>query len=414
MLVTLKMMQKQGIFKLFPNDNLDRLISLAVNESDIASQYDSIKKYLKNLINHLSYEHNVVLSRTISDFEDKFSYEMFDMACTCTNFSNGIYQKETSYGNAGNCSIGVDMLNATFTLEERKLLKMINHYYISLMNKDGFDDDYFFIPMETLKLVFPKVNSTMMKKKIIDTCTRLNNKTIYWDLSKTRYNKKLLSKNLNVGNKEKLLDINILYFPTPNKNSADGVAIEIKGVICRINKFMRLRFELGQISNRLPIETMSCNYLTFIVAEKIDYRLHMLKIGPDNKKRNYNSDLRNLVEDIYVYCNHAQQRDTYLSRILNEPNSKDNILKLLEAIITALNNLSDAYIPFVPILKVKNQEIRLDRYLASFKSVTSRNELDELLSDIYNSIVQVAKITSKAAPLRYLIKTGNLSLIMRF
>ena len=35
MLVTLKMIQKQGIFKLFPNDNLDRLISLAVNESDI-------------------------------------------------------------------------------------------------------------------------------------------------------------------------------------------------------------------------------------------------------------------------------------------------------------------------------------------------------------------------------------------
>ncbi len=414
MLEVLKIMQKQGIFKLFPNDNLDQFISLAINESDITSQYNSIKKYLKNLISHLSYEHNVTLSRTISDFEDKFSYEMFDMACTCTNFSNGIYQKEIRYGKAGNGTIGIDMFNATFTLEERKLLKIINHYYISLMNKDGFHEDYFFIPMETIKLIFPKVNSKNLKKKIIDTCTRLNNKTIYWDLSKTQYSKKCISKNLNVGIKERLLDINILYFPILNKNSADGVAIEIKGIICRISKFMKLRFDLQQISNRFPIENMSCDYLTFIVAEKIDYRLHMLKVGTDKKKSNYKGNIRNLVEDIYVCCTKDQQRDNYLSKILNEPNSKDSILKLLKAIITALNNLSNAYIPFVSIFKVRNQEIKLDRYLANFKSLTRSNELNDLLIDIYNNIVQVAKMSSKAAPLKYLIKTGNISLIMLF
>lgn len=414
MVDTIKIMQKQGIFKLFPNDNLDQLITLASSESDITSQYDSIKRYLKNLIDYLSYEHNVVLGGKISDFKDKFSYEMFDMVSTCTNNSNGIYQKETSYGKAGNASIGIDMFNASFSLEERKLLKLINHYYISLMNKDGFHEEYFFIPMEALKLVFPKVNSPMLKKKIIDACTRLNSKTIYWDFSKTKYNKRSIFNNLNVGNKEKLLDINILYFPTLNKNSSNGVAIEIKGIICRISKFMRLRFKLGQISNRFPIENMSCNYLAFIIAEKIDYRLHMLKIGTGNKKGDYKVDLRDLTEEIYVYYNHKQQRDTYLSRILNEPNSKDNILKLFEAIITVLNNLSNAYIPFVPILKVKNLEIKLDRYLASFKTITNRNELDELLNDIYSNIIKTAKMTSKAAPVRHLIKTGNLALIMRF
>ena len=42
------------------------------------------------------------------------------MAFTCTNHSNGIYQKETSYGKAGNFTFGLEMLNATFTLEESK------------------------------------------------------------------------------------------------------------------------------------------------------------------------------------------------------------------------------------------------------------------------------------------------------
>lgn len=417
MLEVLKEMQKQGIFKLLPNDDLDIAISKLGNSKDIDRIYDSIQKYLKNLSSELSYRHNVDLGSTLSDFSDKFSYEMFDMTYTCTNHSNGIYQKEITYGTANNGSFGIEMFNSTFTLEERKLLKLINHYYISLMNKNDFNDSYFFIPIDSLRLIFPKVNNIKLKEKIINTCSLLNSKTIYWDFSKTRYRKSLENDNLYAGNKETIVDIHILYLPKKNKNGINGEATEIKGIICRISKFMRMRFELKQISNLFPVENLGCNYLSFVIADKIDYRLHMMKIGSNKSKSNkskleYDKKLRDLTNAIYVYRNQKQQRDTYLYQITTEPNSKDSILKLLESIIMVLSNLSDN-ISFKAVFKVQKKELKLDDYIVNIK-YAKKHDIDYQIDKLYNDIISVCSVLCEQAQVRQLIANGNISLILRF
>ena len=48
MLEVLKEMQKHGIFKLLPNDDLDIAISKLGNSKDIDRIYDSIQKYVKD------------------------------------------------------------------------------------------------------------------------------------------------------------------------------------------------------------------------------------------------------------------------------------------------------------------------------------------------------------------------------
>ena len=414
MLETLKEMQKQGIFKLLPNDDLDVTISSSSSSADIVLVYDSIQKYLKKLSRELAYKHNVDLGRTLSDFSDKFSYEMFDMAFTCTNHSNGIYQKEITYGEAGNGSFGIEMFNATFNLEERKLLKLLNHYYISLINKENFADDYYFIPFDSLRLIFPKVNNIKLKEKIIDTCNRLNSKVVYWDFSKTRYNKKLEQCKLNTGKKEKIVDLSILYFPKKNKNGINGEAIEIKGIICRINKFMKLRFELKQISNRFPVESLGCNYLSFVIAEKMDYRFNMMKLGNKNALTEYDKDLRDLTDEIYLYRNREQQRETYLFQIANEPNSKDSILNLLEAITTVLNNLLENNMSFTAVFKVQRKELNLRDYLANIRKATKKREVEDQINELYNDIISIGKFGFEQAQVRYLISTGNISLILKF
>lgn len=413
MLDVLKQMEREEIFKILPNDDLGSVIRTASCCSDIELLYDPIQRYLKNLCNDLAYRHNVNLGGTISDFSDKFSYEMFDMAFTCTNHSNGIYQKETSYGKAGNFTFGLEMLNATFTLEERKLLKLINHYYISLTNKDDFTDNYFFIPLDSLRLIFPKVNNVSLKRKIVDTCNRLNSKIVYWDLSKTRYRKKLEVDTLYVGKKETIVKLNVLFLPKKNKNGINGEATEIKGIICRISRFMKLRFALSQISNRFPVSSLESNYLSFVIAEKIDYLLHMQKVGVNKKKTKCRRSLRDLTDEIYLYCNHVQIRDTYLFKISNDANSKDSIFKFLEAIINVLNNLS-SMLSFKPILLVRSKEINLESYMTGIKVSNMKCNVDDQVDQLYNDIVSIGKAATDRAPVRYLIATGNVSLELKF
>nr|MBP3259276.1 hypothetical protein [Bacilli bacterium] len=417
MLEVLKEMQKQGIFKLLPNNDLDIAISRFSSSADINKVYDSIQKYLKHLSSELSYKHNVDLARTLSGFEDKFSDEMFDMTYTCKEHLNAVYQKNVKFDKSHKeGSLGIEMFNSTFTLEERKLLKLINHYYISLSNKESFNDSYFFIPIESLRLIFPKVNNIKLKEKIIDTCNQLSSKTIYWDLSKTGYVKKLSKDNLCTGIKEKIVDINILYLPKKNKNGVNGEATEIKGVICRITKFMKLRRRgLKQISNRFPINALKANYLSFIVSEKIDYHLNMIKQGTKEQKKdaNYSVNLRNLLDSIYLYKNNKVQSDTYLYQIMNEVNSKANICKIFEAIITSLCNLSNN-IEFTPSLIVQKKKIDLTRYISDLKDASNSNEVFNVIDELYEEIVKVSNTHFNQAEVMKLIRNGHISLILDF
>lgn len=414
MLDVLKDMQKQGIFKLLPNENLDDAICRVTTPVDIDVLYDSIQKYLKRLYNDLKYRHNITLGSTLSDFKDKFSYVMYDMPFRCTNHSNGIYQSEITLGEAGNGSFGIGMLSSKFNLEEMKLIKLINHYFISLSNKSSFSDDYIFIPIDTLRLIFPKVNNIKLKEKIISTCKLLNSKSLYWDLSKTRYVDKLKEGKLYSGNNERLVSINILFFPKKNKNGVNGEATEIKGIICRTTNFMKMRLVLGQISNRLPIGCLNCNYLSFMISEKIDYRLNMIKQGSKKKKNDNNFDkkLRDLLDEIYLYRNNSMQSDTYLYQIMNEVNSKANIFKIFEAIITSLNNLSNN-IDLTPLLIVKGKKIKLVKYMDRINNAGS-SEVYNAIDDLYEEIDNSADAAFNQAKVMRLIANGHISLMIDF
>lgn len=350
MLDVIKVMQEQEIFKLHPNGNLDCIVE-NINQETLKLHYHEVKNYLCDLARNLSYEHNVEIVDKLSGFNDTFSFEMFDIAFTSNDFSNGIRQKEINFGKAGIGSFGIDMLHSTFTLEERKLLKLINHYFISLMSKNGFDDDFFFIPLKNLKCIFTTMNNYKCKEEIINTCNRINEKIIYWNIEDTKYAKRF-NKSLLIGDKEKLVDINILYLPKLHKSGCDGESVEIKGIICKITNFMKIRYKLSQISNRFPKINLNSKYLEYMISERIDYRLHMLhgkdKASKHKKKVNtipipYKKTLSKLADSIYVYANSKYVNKTYLGLILNEPNSKKNIVTFMDALITAICNLSAVY-----------------------------------------------------------------------
>lgn len=423
MLDVLKEMQKHGIFKLAPNDDLDAVITRAVADSDIVSAYDPIQKYIKKLVADLQYRHGVKLGTHLSDFSDKFFYEMFNMSFTCTNHSNGIYQKEMEYGKAGLFSFGIDMTTSTFTLDERKLLKLINHYFISLSNQDSFKDGFVFIPISTLKCIYPNVNNIKLKEKIIRTCSRLNTKVIYWDLSKTRYNKELASLNLNTGKKEHLADISILYHPHRNKNGSDGVATKIDGIICKINRFMKLRKNLEQISNLFPISALKSNYLEFEIAEMIDYRLHMLKFNSNSKRKNnksvrFKKNLRDLADEIHLYVDDKPQRDTYLIRIM-DGNPQEAITTLIAAIINVLNIFSTSYNLSAMFKCSTCGNVILDDYLPVFRKISSIDNkpkankmMKEELKKIYISLSKSVVNASKTFKVKELINNGRIELII--
>ena len=180
---------------------------------------------------------------------------------------------------------------------------------------------------------------------------------------------------------------------------------------------MRMRFELKQISNLFPVENLGCNYLSFVIADKIDYRLHMMKIGSNKSKSNkskleYDKKLRDLTNEIYVYRNQKQQRDTYLYQITTEPNSKDSILKLLESIIMVLSNLSDN-ISFKAVFKVQKKELKLDDYIVNIE-YAKKHDIDYQIDKLYNDIISVCSVLCEQAQVRQLIANGNISLIIRF
>lgn len=418
MLDALMTMQKEGFFKLIPNNELDTAVRKLKNNDDLELIYDDIQNYLKNLYDELYYKSNVKLGNAISDFEDKFSYEMFEMPFADKKLLNGVYQKEITYGEAGNFSFGIEMLTAKFTLEEQKLLKLINHYYISLMGTKTYTANYFFIPLESLRLIFPKVNNMKLKEKLIKTCTELSSKKVYWDFNKTRYRKDLEKEQLNVGNKEAIVDINVFYYPKKNKNGVNGESVEIKGIVCNISKFMKLRYSLKQISNRFPLNSFQCNYLGFIIASKIDYRLNTMKIGNDKKKQYvYEKNLRDLISEIYLYRNGEMISNTYRFQITNEPNSKTNILKLLEAIMIVLSNLSDS-LSFTPVLKVSSTKLDLQGYLDNIHKVSNKvnkeSLIQEQIEDLYDKIASFSHSRYEKAKVRRLILNGLIILILKF
>lgn len=155
------------------------------------------------------------------------------------------------------------------------------------------------------------------------------------------------------------------------------------------------------------IDALKTNYLSFIVSEKIDYHLNMIKQGTKEQKKdaNYSVNLRNLLDSIYLYKNNKVQSDTYLYQIMNEVNSKANIYKIFEAIITSLCNLSNN-IEFTPSLIVLKKKIDLTRYISDLKDASNSNEVFNVIDELYEEIVKVSNTHFNQAEVMKLIRNG--------
>lgn len=222
---------------------------------------------------------------------------------------------------------------------------------------DNKDLEYFYIPLETLKLLYSNgVNHLELRNSIEETCKKLNNKQIYWDMTNTKYyvSKHLDSKKLDTSEAESLVDITILYLPRLNKtNKKDGYVNSIVCIICKVNKFMKLRYELKHIGNTFPTETLHSKYLDYIIMEKIIYQLNLkskkrkgkLKTLetqklPDKAKDEITAALNNtfkktlvdLTMELYYYDKDIQSSDIYFFKICNEPNFKRRFIEIINSI----------------------------------------------------------------------------------
>ncbi|MDD2518625.1 MAG: hypothetical protein PHG18_01910 [Bacilli bacterium] len=376
MLEILKEMQKQGVFKIISSDiDLDNLIENAETYNDIKTSSSNIRDYIKELDEMLTHNCDIVIGKVMSDFYDKFNYELFDMYLANKNVRTNINEKDTSYGNAGNISIGLNSKDVKFTLEERKLMKLVNHYYITQRSNEFFEDKILYIPINQLKLMFSDgINHKVVKDIIVETCNRLNNKKIYWDFSKTTYSKtkKLKDKKLDKCNGDKLLDIVIVYQPWGNDENNT-----IKGILCRVNNFLRLRYTLKQIEPKYLSSFLQENYLEFIISDKLFYHMRLKK---NNKNRLFQKTIYDLAKEIYDYKNNIQLSTNFLSLMKNDKHKPREQVKLLKAIIkVAYYFMKNEYIDYRFSLVVNDICVNLIGYSGKVRKV----------EDVYNEITKI-------------------------
>jgi hypothetical protein len=330
MLEKLKEMQKQGIFKISNSGiQLNEQIENASSDSDIKDLIPKIKNYIKEVDSDLSIRANAPFNDTIADFNDKIQLELYDMFKKTYNVKGGLYETELDCGqNVGKAKIALKSSNINFTLEERKILKLINNNYILLSSKKDFKGDLIYIPMKELDKIFKETNHKVKKDIIISTCSRLQEKIIYWDYSKTRYaeTKKLNDKNIAVCKGDKLVDISILYYPYDKAGN-----MQLKGIICKVNNFMKLRFAIKQISYLFPAAAIKEDYLEYCIISRLVYHMNFTI----NKKREYFvKSLYQLLKDINYYKNGNEESETYFSVVNNDKHKPREIKKLISAFIT--------------------------------------------------------------------------------
>ena len=84
------------------------------------------------------------------------------------------------------------------------------------------------------------------------------------------------TKDLCKGENEPVVSILPLMLPSFNKNAKDGMSVQLKGIICVVNKFMKMRKHvLNQISNLYPVRSLNFDNLTYQIAARIYYSLHL-------------------------------------------------------------------------------------------------------------------------------------------
>lgn len=424
MLKIIKEMQSKGVFSLLPTEkDLSNIIKNINDGVELNSTLCIIQNYIKSLDLEYKYIYDVSLNRSLQDFCDKFQFEMFDMYTSKQITKGTIYEKNLSFNKAGECKFGISSdEDVKFTLYERKLLKIINHYYINLKTNEKYkDNDFVYIPIDKLKLMFlENINSLVFRNIIIETCERLNSKKIYWSMVNTIYSKTkdLKKKKILNGENDKIVDITILYLPRNHKTNKQGYVNSILGIICKISNFMKLRYELKHIDNSFPMCALRYKYLDFIIIEKLVFLNHIYKIKNsaklktlENKRlkvkvkneiistihHTYIKSLTDLTREIYYYED-QQTSITYFTKICNEPNSKRRLIEILDSISRVANILYKHDKCVIEII-VRNKTIKI----ISENKILNGN-------DIFNEILKIiGKITIKGQVVKF-FRDGEIAL----
>lgn len=429
----IRQMQKDGIFKLssIPN-KLDKELSEISDDKELLPKVKEIQDYVKILVQELrSKNTNVKLVNNVYDFYDKFSLELpllFNTEKQVLDDKSLFYEKDINFGKAKSGIFGINVnceKETLFTIEEQKLLKLINHYYISLCSDVNYGDEPFYIPMDSLKLLFVEdVNQNKRKNDIINAYTKLINKKISWDLSDTQYSKKI-DEDIIIGNFESLVDLSLICKPRIQKMSIKGIIEQketfiIMGIVCRPNSFMKMRYSLKQISNFFPITSFSKKDQIFNLTNQIVYHLNLieannsrysrqLNIGKktkeqkrviENKIKKYlnrnlsdilNSSFHNFYKEEIEENKKTQEKDKinkivklysfcYFSLVIQDKNQKR---KLKEIFLSLLNSIYC----MVECHSIKSAEIIVnDNPIPLFYKFTDKLILRDL-NDLFNEIL---------------------------
>lgn len=384
----IKHMQKYGVFRLTNDRKLDKLIEDATTEFDILKLYNSIRLYIKNLDKELSYIHNVNLGSKISDFSDAFSYEMLN-----DNYNNVDISNEKVF----NITLGYKNKSLTRTINfgkagkgtytapeipligsEAQLIKLINHYYISLCNNDSFTEKYFYIPISSLMVLTNQKNRVRKIREIMDYVGIAANVRIGWDITDTKYCTDK-TKDLCKGENEPVVSILPLMLPSFNKNAKDGMSVQLKGIICVVNKFMKMRKHvLNQISNLYPVRSLNFDNLTYQIAARIYYSLHLKIVHKEEPI--YKVNLRDLIDNIKYW------QASYFVILRDEHNKPVFIKRLLKSIISIVSDLDLAQGCCAYLDIVYGGKINL------FDEGTNSWKYDD---DVYEEMVQAVKTRYK-------------------
>ena len=338
-----KEMQKQGVFTISPaGTKLNEQVANATTNEDIINLSQEIKRYIKDLDRELTVTSKVPINDVLADFNDLYQLQLHKMYLEPHNAKGNLYETKLDYNTAGIATFAISGTDVTFTLEERKLLKLINHYYISLASQKDFKDKIFYIPINQLKeIIIGKPNRNTMKERLITACKRLSEKVVYWNYTQTKYaNAKLSKQKLVVGKEVKLADITLLYSPYDKNGN-----MELKGLICRINNFLKLRLAMKQITYNFPLTAIKGTYLEFTIVSKTVYLMNykssknrgyvLIPVSDFLKKTNYYKDGINYYEN-------------YLSIIWNDEHKPRELEKVIATFISVAT-----YFKYVSMLKTK-------------------------------------------------------------
>lgn len=328
-----KGMQKKDVFTILASGkDLNTLIQNAETYDDIAGSIQDIKDYIKRLDKRLKPKTSIDV--VLGGFYDKFQYHLYDMFMAPFNQKEQMYILEEDYGDNSPITICLKANDPKFMLEERKLLKLINHYYIKMEDRNN---KMFYIPITDLKRMFPEgTNRNKAKNDIITACERISDKRVSWNFSKTRYattkyKKKhnLKELKLDIGKNVKLANIIPVYSQCDKDYN-----MELKGIICKVNKFLELRLWLHQISYRFPTETLR-GKLSYYVTDLLTYTMHMKKNQGDISKT-----IKDIASNLYCDRDGTPTTTNYWDIISDDKHKPRQLLYLLEALSNTAYYLS--------------------------------------------------------------------------